>query len=133
MPFDLKELPGEPIIISTLLSPFDVENDLRMIGDKTKRILQETQGSYYFITDTTHLDHVTFGQVVFGLVAVTKGAASFLLKDARLKPVFVANSGLAKFAAESLSQKQYGGMNFRIFRSLEEALAYSRQEITANQ
>jgi hypothetical protein len=129
MPFDLSVLPEEPIIISTLISPFDIEKDLRMLSDRVKYILQETTGTYYYITDTTHLDHISFSMVLSGLVAISKGAASFLLKDERLNPVIVANSGLARFAAESLSQKQYGGLNIRLFNSLEEALAYSRQQI----
>jgi hypothetical protein len=131
MPFDVKQLPGEPIIISTLLPPFDVENDLRAIGEQTRSILQESPGTYYFITDTTHIDHITLRLVVFGLVAVTRGAASFLLKDERLKPIFVASSSMAKFAAESLTQKQYAGRAFRVFQSLDDALAFCRQESAA--
>lgn len=133
MPYDLKQLPGEPVLISTLLSPFDVENDLRAIGDETRGILENMPGTYYFITDTTQIDHITFGHVVFGLVAVTRGAASFLLRDDRLKPLFVATSTLARLATDSLKQKQYGGLSFKVFRTLDEAIAFAREQIAENQ
>lgn len=133
MPYKLKELPGEPIIISTLLPPFDYNNDLRAIGEEVKIILQETSGIYYFITDTTALNHLTFNDVVFGLVAATRGAASFLLRDERLKPLFVGTSTFVRLATDSLRQKQYGGLSFRMFSSLDQALVHIRQEIATKQ
>jgi hypothetical protein len=129
MAFEVQQLPGERIIISTLYQPFEVEPDLRAIGEIIKDILNETPGVFYFITDMTRIDQVTFGTVVSGLVAVTKGEFSFLLKHERLIPIFVVTSGLVKFAVESLSQRQYGSLHIRRFETLDEAIEYSRQEL----
>ena len=97
-----EELPNEPIVISILKPPLDPQRDAQVSVEAIARYLHEIKGNLYYISDTTLLDQVSFGDIVIGLATATQDKNG-PLGDPRFKLYTVASIDMMRFAAESSS------------------------------
>ena len=131
MSLEFKRIPGEPIVISTLIPPLDIANDAADTFSQLVYYLDEIDGHVYYISDTTQLDEVGFSEIVMGLSAVTRDPTS-PLGNPRLKTYVVSNQDMITLGVSSLHQEQYGQLPVELVGSIEEALTQIRAEMAGS-
>jgi hypothetical protein len=129
MPAEYQKFPDERITLITLsgsLSEAVRNPDHDQLDRDLLEIIHETQGRHYFILDVSHLD-ISFSDLVLAMSHIPQGVQRVGGKnfiDAR-----VTQGMLIDLAVRALSQTQYGGVDARLFASIEEAVSYAREHI----
>src|SRR5690242_2287456 len=125
--YTLQRLDDLPALLLTFHQEFEFQRDARRIVEELTALLEESPGPVVDITDARDMA-LNFTGLVMGLQLVTRGVFSHdrpLLKHPNLREiVVVATHKLTETAAQALQQVHYGGNQVRIFRDLDEALAY---------
>jgi hypothetical protein len=127
MPAMVVNLPDEPIIVLTATDPFVPHEDLPPAYEEVAEMIDGVPGPVYCLYDIGSV-YLGFSDLVTTLstaIRGTPGSAS----DPRVKVVIVGTDDLAQLASEASRQEQYGRLNFPLFASMEEAVAYARAEI----
>jgi hypothetical protein len=129
--YTLQRLDDLPALLLTFHREFEFQRDARRIVDELTALLEASPGPVFDITDAREMD-LNFTDLVMGLQLVTRGVFSNdrpLLKHPNLREiVVVAAHRLTEAAGQALQQVHYGGHQVRIFRTLDEALAYVREK-----
>jgi hypothetical protein len=127
MSFKIEKLPNEPIIICTLAPNFEPANDYPSFWPQLGKMVEGMEGPIYRIT---HLlsTNFNFGQMTVAIGEETRSGLPGSLGDPRIRSVLVSQAALAQLAVQSLQQEQYGQRDNPLFGTLEEALAYVREQ-----
>jgi len=130
MPIQVERLPNEPIIIYHYPEKLVTGSEITEALEEAIRVHQSTMDAnpvIWVIHNTTDLK-IDFSTVISMIATLTKdGPEGF--DDPRLKVAAVTQSDLIRFIAKSTNQDQYGGWKVRVSESLEEAIAYAREDI----
>jgi hypothetical protein len=132
MPFNVERLGSESIIVLTISGAFGASSDLHEYKAAIAKIGQlaaEIPGSVYRITDASAAQ-IGFGELVQALGEARSGEKGSV-SDPRMKSVFVATHELVQLAGESLRQAQYGQLDIKLCESLDQAIAYAREQLAA--
>jgi hypothetical protein len=129
MAFTIEQLPGEPIWIITYEEPIDFKNDPVGVKSYLGEATADCPGVFYSVHDARDIT-VKFSDVVMGLAAAFR-TSNFKLDASRGRMLVVGAEKLIRLAAESAKQVQYGGVHIEIFDTMEEALAYAREQLAA--
>ena len=131
MTIQVDKLPKEPIIIAAFINPVDYQTQVPAMFARILELRDAIVDSprYYVIIDMSHLKP-GFGDIVFSLGEARK--ASMLRRPDIVISLHLVGSGdLFEMVAGALSQMQYGGYGAPLHKSIEEALAAVRAEISA--
>jgi len=128
MSYRVERLPDEPILVLRTGAEFSIKNDVLASAEEAMKLMAEIpEGLIYYVLDMCDL-RVNFSELVSGLWQATR--ATNLLKEPRLRLVAVGSGALIELGAKAFSQAQYGGLSVPLFETMDEALAYIRQEIS---
>lgn len=133
MCFTIQQVPGEPVIITTLCDDFDPQRHYSLLWQTLGELLDGKPGPIYRIIDLRQAN-LTFSALVMGLAEETRSGHPGSASDPRMRGIIVATQELAELIARSFQQEHYGGRAAPVplFGTLDEALAYVRLE-TARQ
>jgi hypothetical protein len=134
MPFKIDKLPDEPIIVVAVIHPMDIKVDIGPYTDDLIRVLDESPEPLYEIMDARPVK-LSFGELVNALAIATRSDdAKRINKHPKLGAwILVIDSDLLRIGANALGQDQYGGRNVPVFRTVDEALSYARQQIASHE
>ena len=128
MAFKVEKVPNEPIVISTISNPYDAMVDSAGIAQELLQILSETSDTIYYVADMSNLN-VSFSELTVGLAHAFRTPGS-PYANPRLKTLPVGSAGMIKFGVEAASQQSnYGKQQIQLYASVDEALAFARDEI----
>lgn len=122
MTVEIKQLPGEPIVIASIYEPIDMSVDPKTNRDECNAIARQTDGPLYRITDFSNFT-LTFAQMVGGL------AEDIKFSEANIVHLMVGSTDMVKMQADAVKQEQYGARDVQLFASVDEAIAYAREQI----
>lgn len=136
MPVKYEKLPDEPITIITVTGKVDEGMLLPGPDDMDHEILEiveETPGKDYLIIDISAVK-MAFSELIMVLADARSevkemGGKAFI--DENMMYLFVGSGDMADLAVEALKQDQYGNIEALLFPTVDEALAYARQQIAA--
>jgi hypothetical protein len=133
MPFKLEKLPDEPILMVSIVEPFDVKADYIPFTNDLLDLLDRTSEPVYAISDSRSLK-LSFAEMVSMLGIVTRGdEAKRLEKHPKIRAwLIVVENELLRMGANALGQAQYGGNAIPLFRTVEEALDYARRLLASD-
>jgi hypothetical protein len=131
MPFKIEKLRDEPILVVSAIEPFDFKVDYGPFVRELLGLLEQSSEPVFEITDGRTIK-LSFSEVVSLLATVTKGDdAKSLEKHPKVRAWLIAvDNDLLRMGVNALGQAQYGGQAIPIFRTVDEALAYARQQIS---
>jgi len=124
MPYVVKQLPNEPILLMTVSSPFDMEKDAPPLFALAAKTAEPIPGHVYCVYDLRKLE-LSFGDLVLGLSAQT-GHVAGSMSDPNITAVMIGSSEMLKLAEKAFQQKQYGEIGIKLFGSVEDATNYVR-------
>lgn len=128
MAISVEKLQDEPIIVYHYPQKLESNQDLRDALVAENDIVQKLPDPVVWVIHDTSQLSINFSALISGLVTLTKdGPEGF--DDPRLRIAAVTKSEWIKFAAQSASQKQYGGWQIAIFGIYEDALAHAREDL----
>jgi hypothetical protein len=132
MPYKISRLGQEPIIVTTLTDPIDWARDIKQTTAQVAALAAEIDGEGFRITDLTKTD-VTFSEMMMGLSAVLRSEGGWL-STPDMRPIVVTRQELGReFQAFAAEQKQYGKLHIELFSTLDEAIAYAREQLSARE
>jgi hypothetical protein len=133
MPFRLEKLPDEPIVMVSIVEPFDVKADYVPFANELLGLLDQSSEPLFAISDSRSLK-LSFGEMVSMLGIVTRGDESRRLeKHPKIRAwLIVVENELLRMGANALGQAQYGGNAIPLFRTVEEALDYAGRQIASD-
>jgi hypothetical protein len=127
MPYQVSRLGHEPIIIATLTDPIDWAQDIKKTTAHVAALAAEFEGRGFRITDLTQTN-VTFSELMMGLATVLRSEGGWL-DNPRITPLVVTTQELGReFQAFVAEQEQYAKLHIEIFSTLEQAIAYAREQ-----
>jgi hypothetical protein len=130
MPYQVSRLGHEPIIIATLSDPIDWAQDIKKTTAEVAALAAEIEGRGFRITDLTQTN-VTFSELMMGLAAVLRSEGGWL-STPQITPLVVTTQELGReFQAFVAQQEQYGKLHIEVFSTLEQAVAYAREQGSA--
>ncbi len=124
MTTQLEKLPGEPIIISTVVD-YHYETDGVQGAEATKAILEEQTEPVFIITNALDA-HMSFEDVVRG-VNLSIREFDLTHHPKVLETILVTSDEIINLAAKGIEAPIFGKVKLRVFRTLDEALAYARK------
>lgn len=104
--------------------PFDPEVDLRQANEATAAYIAEVGAPVVRIEDVTGTN-LDFNGIVIGLREATSSDQRGSFNDERVHGVFVGTQEMARLAAESFGQEQYGSIEMPFYASHAEAVEYA--------
>jgi hypothetical protein len=131
MNYTTERLPGEPIIIHTLLSEYRLGKDTRPAIQEIAEVANKIEEKPVYIIIVTYELRMNFGDLVQGLAMATRGETA-IFTDPSVRLRLVGSGGLVELGARAFEQRQYGGLDVRLYPTLEDALEGIRQEIAAS-
>lgn len=130
MGFTVEKLPDEPVVICTLLPPFDPIQDLPSFFAQIAQTIEGLEEPIYRILDLCAVQ-LSFSDITLALAEETRSALPGTLADPRIRSVVVVAPGtMQEFGAMSTQQLQYGERSSHIVTELDVALAYARAQLT---
>jgi hypothetical protein len=130
MPYEVSRLGHEPIIIATLSDPIDWAQDIKNTTAQVAALAAEIEGQGFRITDLTQAN-LTFSELMMGLATVLRSEGGWL-STPRIKPLVVTTQELGReFQTFVANQEQYGKLHVEVFSTLDEAVAYAREQGSA--
>jgi hypothetical protein len=128
MSYTLEWLSDESIVIVSIQNPIDAREDPRAIVADIAAIQREHTEDIYLILDTTGLE-IKFTDIVFMLANTFIGKMPEGLNRDKLHRTLVSTHRLAQMWVEGSKQSQYGGYNYNLTTTREDALAAVRATI----
>jgi len=127
MPFELRHIEGEPIVVVECLAPFDFTVDIQESNKAVADLLEsgEMEAPLFRVVNFHELE-MTFGDLVESLAAKTRDAEGSV-QDERIRTVMVGTHDLVRVKSRSLRQTQYGGVDVPVFDHLEMAVDFCRR------
>ncbi len=122
MTVEISQLPNEPIVVATIYEPIDMSVDPQTNRDRCNTIAQQTDGPLYRITDFSNFS-LTFSQLVVGLVEDIK------FSEANIVHLIVGSGEMMQMQLDAIRQEQYGAHDVQLFASVDDAIAYARDQI----
>lgn len=129
MPFVVRKLPGEPIIITTIALPLHrYTQNLRSLNAQIAGIAARESGQLYRIMDGRNVE-LSFSDILLYLDENRSGPGT--LADPRLHSIFVSPHPMGEVLVRKLAREM--DLVIPHFRRLDEALHYARAQIRASQ
>jgi hypothetical protein len=128
MPITVEKLPNEPIVIIQANNPYSMQDDVVKAMHEFKELLDAAPAPLWDITDTRNFT-IGFSDLVGLLGFITHGELGVVRHRNFAGTAIIANSEMIRMAGNALRQKQYGGISVNIVSTLDEALAYVRNQI----
>ncbi len=128
MNYRTEKLPGEPIIIHTILPDYRMGRDARLAIQEMAEIANEIEEKPVYIIIVTYDMKLNFGDLVQGLAMATRGETA-IFTDPNVRLRMVGSGGLVELGVKAFEQRQYGGLDVRLYPTLEDALEGARQEM----
>lgn len=128
MNFSIEKLSDEPIIICTLGVHFDPVDDYPTFWPQLGQAIEGMEAPIYRITHLLSKDY-DFGQMTVAIAEETRNGFPGSIGDPRVRSVLVSQAAMVQLGIESLQQEQYGQLDHPIFGTLEEALAFVREQL----
>jgi len=131
MPFTTVKLENEPIIVHTMLEGYSVAQEGAAGTDSINRLLDAQSEPVYLILNPGSLQ-IGVDDVVSGASLAARGGSAFAHHPNVRETIVVSTSGLIKLAAKGLDSEIFGHVAIRAFGTMDEALAYCRQQAGAD-
>jgi hypothetical protein len=123
--YTIEVLPDEPILVVSISEGFKIAEHMpHSIGD-VRAVLDQAKEPLFYILDVTKLS-LSLDEVIMAASLGARGEQPLWHHPMIREMMFVSPSILIKLAAQGLSAPTFGGLNARIFETLDEALAYAR-------
>jgi hypothetical protein len=126
MPLVNQLLPGEPILISRIVEPFNIEKDVPASLAQIQDILSKMSGQLYIISDCSNINP-NFSEVVTGLAETSRPESP--LRNPRTETYVVATGQIFQNMVDWYRQRQYGELSMRLYKTVDEALKVVRADI----
>jgi hypothetical protein len=128
MTISVEKLQDEPIIVYRYPKKLESNQELRDALVAENNIVQKLPDPVVWVIHDVSQLTINFSSLISGLVTLTKeGPEGF--DDPRLRIAAVSKNEWIRFAAQSASQRQYGGWQISIFDTYEQALAHVREDL----
>ena len=130
MTADVKQVPGEPIIMIAYTEPWYPEKDTMQDGPLFAELEGKFEGPIFRITDFRGLN-ITAGDMATALMMVTKRNVVGAVADPRVHLLMVGHDAMVKVVRKSLAMGLYGELAAapKLFSTTEAALAYAHTEL----
>ncbi|MFN8528953.1 MAG: hypothetical protein U0670_10105 [Anaerolineae bacterium] len=122
MPFEVKQLGNEPIIIVTIIPPVNMQLEPTQRREAANAIARDIDGPVYRITDVTRFEP-TFDMIVGGM------ALDIRHSERNIRHIFVGKGEMVELVANAIKQPQYGAQEGSMVGSMDEALALARKQL----
>ena len=132
MTFTIELLPDEPIMLLTFSEDFKVGQHIAASDDATRALLDTVNEPVFNVLDLRKVS-MSFDDIMLGS---NTGARSSnpIWKDPRIREtLFVSNMSLVNIAVKGLRSATFNNIKAQAFSSVEDALAYAREQVSAVQ
>lgn len=128
MPAKVEQIPGEPIVVTTVTEPFDPRQDIATTFAEITQLRLAIQGDVVLILDLRGA-RTNFSQMVAALAQAADGIRAGRAAGIDRPPItiFVGSGILADFASKAMGQRQYGGVKGHLCATQDEAIALARE------
>ncbi len=123
-------LPGEPIVVAHLHADFSLANETQSSIVETRRVLDSVDEPIFYILDLSNLT-INIHDLISGTNSSSRGEDPLWHHPNIREFLVVSQSKLIQLAAAGLNSVSFGNLEAKMFGSLDEALAYCREQIRA--
>lgn len=127
--YTVRRLDDLPVVLTTINDQFSVQDELEFYLADIAAALDASNEQLFLVSESQEFK-VNFSDMVMGLGKGTKGASAALNhpKIAEICAVIPENR-LLQLAIQALGQMQYGGKKVTLYATLDEALAYVKEQV----
>jgi len=130
MPFEIRQVPDEPIFVVTFSDPFTPE-DINGIEEIMTQKLRAIAGPICYLPDMRKVN-VTFRDVVMGLAEAFKPGPNSFYRDERVHILTIGGTNeLISQASQAAAKSQYGHVQIEVYSDVDEAIAAARSKYLA--
>jgi hypothetical protein len=123
-----RKLEGEAIIVRTFPASYDMREDGPADVARLVELL-DAQDEPAFVIMDGHEARLSVDEVIVGASQATRGESAVFRHPKLREVILVTTSGLLRLASRGLNSEVFGHVTVKAFDTLEEALAYCRQEL----
>ena len=128
MSYSVEKLPGEPIVVSTMLDDFSVADHLPGMIDELSALFDSQPEPVYYISDVGHLS-LNLEDILFGSTATARGQNPVLHHPNIKRTILVTSSKMIKLAVKGMNSEVFGNIRIDLFETVDEAFAYVREQL----
>lgn len=127
--YHFEKLEGEPILLFTVYNTYSMATDAQESVRVTFDILDDIGEPVFYVLDWLNLNPLSLEDVSEGAMRVAL-AENPLFKHPQIRGLaFVTLSDIFTLAARGLDSDTYGNIKIEIFATVNEALAYAREQL----
>lgn len=115
------------LVVSTLTEPIDVEIDVRQSLGQLQGFIADAPGSKLSIVVDCHAISPKFSDIVIGMGESARPDSP--LRSAGFEFFLVASGGLLQMMVDWFKQPQYGGVELKIYETVDEAIVDAKKSI----
>jgi hypothetical protein len=124
--YKIERLPGEPILIHTLLEGWSVADDMPVNIDQLIEHLDAADEPLYYIGDLSSGLRLSLQDVILAANRTARGSNALFHHPNLRELLMVTDLKLFELAARGLDSQAFGNVPVSVFQTLEEALEYAR-------
>lgn len=127
--YELKPLPGEPIILGTLLDTFSYQDDVPTYLVELNDLLDAATKPTIYISDLSDAPSLSVDELIHAGNVTSRGANA-VFHHPNLKMVLaITDSKLIQLGAKGLNSAPFGFIEVHAFGTLQEALDFARSQV----
>jgi hypothetical protein len=124
--YEIEKLPGEPILVHTMLEGWSVADDLPANIDQAVEHLDAANEPLYYIANFSNGLKLDLKDVILAANQAARGGNAMFHHPNFRELLVVTDARLLDLAAKGLDSEVFGNVPVAVFGALEEALAYAR-------
>jgi len=125
MSFDTKLLPNEPILLQIWNADFSFKAEAEEVEKQAKEILDSVDEPVFYIADM-RAARLTLEDVIAGANQTGRGAEPIFKHPNVRQIIFISENRILELGAKGMRSPVFGGIDVKVFKTLDEALAYVR-------
>jgi len=129
--FKVEKLPDEPIVLVSIYSSAQI-NGMEIYPESTHSTLElfnSFKEPFYYILDLSDAK-LDIAQAIIGANKGAGGSGGTLRHPMVKEILVISKSNLVRVAAKGLGSKVFGSLAVSVFETLDEGLAYARNQTT---
>lgn len=126
--YELRPLPGEPIVVGTLFDGFSYQNDMVPYLDELAVLLDSAPAPFIYINDLRGFSP-TLTDLIEGSNVVSRGTGALMHHPNFKLLVLVTKNAMIRLAVRGMNSPVFGFVRAEVFETLDEAFDFARSQV----
>lgn len=130
MPYTIRKLPDEPIVIFKLGATYNTQLEREAAVRNFLGIIEHVEAPIFLMIDASDMEKMGLDDIMVGSASAARGENALFHHPNIRQIVIVTRNPAFRMAAEGLGYDVYGNLFVPVYENIEDALAFARGRLS---